>query len=208
MTITRYNKEEMESLVSLAESLGCHSVKFNVVQPIGRGVDLYKDDEALDIEEVVHIGHWVKNELSHKTSMKVFLHQPCAFQPLHSIFEMNCGILNILGVLSDGSYSLCGIGESIPELVFGNAATDDLKEIWENTSILRQLRDGLPNKLEGICKYCTLKSVCLGGCIAQNYFRSNSLWTSFWMCEAAFEKGLFPENRCIKTKKNQSRIKT
>ena len=38
-----------------------------------------------------------------------------------------CGILEKIGVLSDGSYALCGIGESVEDLTFGHSAKDSLR---------------------------------------------------------------------------------
>jgi radical SAM protein with 4Fe4S-binding SPASM domain len=108
-----------------------------------------------------------------------------------------CGILGILGVLSDGSYALCGIGETIPELVFGHAASSTLKRVWTRTPVLRELRRGLPQKFEGICGECVMKGACLGSCIAQNYYRNRSLWAPYWYCEEAFNASLFPPTRHI-----------
>jgi SynChlorMet cassette radical SAM/SPASM protein ScmF len=124
-----------------------------------------------------------------------------AFRPLGRMFGQNgdgcgvCGILGILGVLSDGSYAMCGIGETVPDLVFGHAAEDRLEDMWNNTPIIKELRDGLPKKLQGICGDCLMKARCLGSCIAQNYYGTNDLWAPFWYCEEARKKGLFPETR-------------
>jgi hypothetical protein len=47
-----------------------------------------------------------------------------------------------------------------------------------------------------------MKHICLGSCIAQNYYRTNSLWTPFWFCEQAEEAGLFPDSRIDLALKN------
>ena len=103
--------------------------------------------------------------------------------------------LGILGVLANGNYALCGIGMNVPELVFGHAETDRLEDLWETTKVLKELREGLTDRLEGICGDCVMKGVCLGSCIAQNYYKSNNLWAPFWYCEEAKKAGLFPETR-------------
>ena len=51
----------------------------------------------------------------------------------------------------------------------------------------------------GICAKCLMKDQCLGACIAQNYYRTESLWAPFWFCDAAEEEGLFPETRLART---------
>jgi radical SAM protein with 4Fe4S-binding SPASM domain len=106
-----------------------------------------------------------------------------------------CGILGILGVLGNGSYALCGIGATVPDLIFGHAARDRLRDVWEKTSILVELRDGLPGRLGGICGKCLMNARCLGTCIAQNYYRRKNIWTPFWYCEEAYSKELFPVSR-------------
>ncbi|UCG63714.1 MAG: SynChlorMet cassette radical SAM/SPASM protein ScmF [Deltaproteobacteria bacterium] len=201
MSVMRHNKDQMEQIVRLAESMGAGSVKFNVVQPTARGEKLHESGEALNIEELVELGRWVDDTLSTKTNMNIYHSHPMAFRPLGKMFGENgdgcsvCGVLGILGVLADGSYALCGIGETVPDLVFGHAATDPLEEVWNNTSVLLELREGLPHRLHGICSDCLMKEICLGSCIAQNYYKTKSMWAPYWFCEEARKRGLFPEAR-------------
>jgi len=203
MTIMRHSKEQLEPIVRLAERLGAGSVKFNIVQPTARGEKLHESGVALSIDELVELGRWVENTLSQSTALPISYDHPAAFRPLGKMFGSNgdgcgvCGILGIVGVLANGSYALCGMGENVPELVFGHAATDDLVEIWTKSSVLRDLRQGLPQRLDGICGHCLLKKICLGKCLAQNYYRSKSLWDPFWFCQQAYERGLFPDTRVI-----------
>ena len=108
-----------------------------------------------------------------------------------------CGILGILGVLANGSYALCGIGKTVPDLVFGDASKDPLQDIWSNNLLLIELREGLAQRFEGICYRCLVKGLCLGSCVAQNYYRSKSIWAPFWFCQEAHNQGYFPESRII-----------
>ena len=201
MTIMRHNRDQLEPIVRLAERLGAGSVKFNIVQPTARGEKLHESGEALDIEELVELGRWVEDTLATKTDMSIYHSHPMAFRPLGKMFGANgdgcsaCGVLGILGVLADGSYALCGIGETVPDLVFGHGATDPLKDVWTNTPILLELREGLPQRLEGICGHCLMKEICLGSCLAQNYYRSKNLWEPFWYCADAHSRKLFPSSR-------------
>jgi SynChlorMet cassette radical SAM/SPASM protein ScmF len=200
MTMVRRNKDQIEPMVRLAESLEAGSVKFNILHPISRGEQMHKAGDALTIEELLELGMRVENSLSASTGLPLFFGYPSAFRPLGKIFGDSggggvCGILGILGVLANGSYALCGIGASVPELVFGHSARDRLEDIWGNAPILCQLREGLPARLEGICKECMMKNRCFGSCIAQNYYHSKSLWAPFWFCEEANRLGIFPATR-------------
>jgi SynChlorMet cassette radical SAM/SPASM protein ScmF len=201
MTIMHRNKTRMKDIVRLAESLGAGSVKFNILQPTARGEKMHEAGESLSIEELVQLGRWVENELSAATNLRLYYHHPAAFRPLGKMFGQNrngcgvCGIFGILGVLADGSYALCGIGETVFELIFGHSGRDSLEDVWNNTKVLQDIRGGLPNRLEGICGDCLMKGRCLGSCIAQNYYSSKSLWAPFWYCEEAKKSGIFPETR-------------
>lgn len=109
-----------------------------------------------------------------------------------------CGVLSSLGVVADGSYALCGIGENFPALVFGQVGKAELNDIWRRHPVILQLRENLPGKLKGICGHCLMKSFCRGSCVAQNYYRANNLFAPFWFCEAAAREGLFLENRLFR----------
>ncbi len=138
MTVMRRNRDQIEAMVRLAESLGARSVKFNLMQPTARGEKMHRAGEALPTEELVRLGGWVEEHLSPLTPLKLIFHQPLAFRPLGRMFGeqgdgcARCGILGIIGVLANGSYALCGIGEVVPELIFGHVETTPLKDVWEN----------------------------------------------------------------------------
>jgi SynChlorMet cassette radical SAM/SPASM protein ScmF len=201
MSIMGRNKDQIEAVVRLAEDLGAGSVKFNIVQPTARGEKMHDSGETLSIETLVELGQWVETTLSTSTPLRLVYSHPMVFQPLGKIFGNNgdgcglCGIKGVLGVLADGSYALCGIGETVSDLVFGHAATDPLVNIWNHTPVLAALREGLPKRLEGICSDCLMKELCLGTCVALNYYSSKNLFAPHWYCQEAHNKGLFPETR-------------
>lgn len=201
MSIMRRNREQVEAVVRIAEARGAHSVKFNIIQPTARGQKMHAAGEALTIDEMLELGQWVEKDLSQRTGMKLYFDHPMAFRPLGRMFGQDgngcsrCGILGIIGVLANGSYALCGIGETVSELVFGHVSSEPLGEVWNNNQVLNDLRDGLPGRLEGLCGQCLMKHLCIGSCIAQNYYRSRNLWAPFWYCSEAEQAGLFPASR-------------
>jgi hypothetical protein len=42
-----------------------------------------------------------------------------------------------------------------------------------------------------------MKNMCLGKCLAQNYYRSGDLMAQCWYCEEAEAAGLFPQSRLV-----------
>lgn len=200
MTVMRHNHRQLEGVVELARSLGAGSVKFNLVQPISRGEKMMRAGQTLTVPELVDLGRWVERDLAKRAGIPVFFSHPPAFRPLSCLGSGDgrggrCAIVNILGVLADGGYALCGIGEHLPELVFGRAGQDALRDIWFGHPTLVELRRGLPGRLQGICARCVMSAYCLGHCLAQNYYQSRNLWAPYWYCEAAYAAGLFPASR-------------
>jgi SynChlorMet cassette radical SAM/SPASM protein ScmF len=202
MTVMRCNADQVEAVVRMAEKLGASSVKFNVMQPTARGLRLHEKYEALRIAELIQLGRHVETDLAPTTKMSLFFDYPLAFRPLSCIANGNgcdiCGILGILGVIPTGHYALCGIGEHVPDLVFGRVGEDRLEAVWHEHQILKELREGMTSKLEGVCARCLMRHLCLGSCIAQNYYEKGNLWAPFWFCQQAEEAGLFPESRLVK----------
>lgn len=199
MSLMRCNADQVDAVVRMAEHLGVSSVKFNMVQPAGRGERMHNGTDCLSVAEFINLGRHVEMELANNAKINLYYDYPPAFIPLSRIANGNscgtCGILNILGVIATGEYALCGIGKHVPDLVFGKVEADRLKGIWEKNNVLQSLRTGMPGNLTGVCARCLMKHVCRGECIAQNYYRSNDLWAPFWFCEQAEERGLFPESR-------------
>jgi SynChlorMet cassette radical SAM/SPASM protein ScmF len=201
MTIMRCNADQVEAVVHMSEGLGACSVKFNIVQPTARGERLYERDQALGIAELIQLGRHVEMDLASKTRMSLLFDYPLAFRPLSRMASGDgcdtCGILGILGVIPTGHYALCGIGTHIAELVFGRVGKDKLEEVWREDQVLQELREGMPDRLGGVCTRCLMRHQCLGSCVAQNYYDAGSLWAPFWFCQQAEEAGLFPTSRLV-----------
>jgi SynChlorMet cassette radical SAM/SPASM protein ScmF len=199
MSLFEGNVEEIEPLVRWAVQSGCGSVKFNIIQPSGRALQMRRKDNLLTIEKLVQLGSWVEKELQPSVSIPLYYSWPMAFQGFkqlrHSLQGASCDIHSILGVLSTGHLSMCGIGVQESDLVYGQLGVDQVKEIWTTNPVLSNLREAVPTKLEGVCGQCFFKNRCVGSCIAQNYFTTKKLTAPFWFCHDAIENDLFPKSR-------------
>lgn len=198
-TVMRDNAGQADAAVRMAGELGAASVKFNLVQPTARGARLHEAGETLPLADIIALGRRIERELARATRLRIFFDYPQAFRSLASLSSGDgcavCGVLGILGVIAGGRYALCGIGEQVPALVFGELGRDRLADVWREHPVLKELREGLPVRLEGVCGRCLMKHVCLGSCIAQNYYAAGSLWAPFWFCQQAEQAGLFPASR-------------
>jgi SynChlorMet cassette radical SAM/SPASM protein ScmF len=160
---------------------------------------LYQDEQTLGVEELVQLGQYVYLELAQKSKLKLHFDLPLAFRPLSSIAHGEgcgiCGIFNILGVIPTGHYALCGIGEHLEGMVFGEVGVDAFADVWLGDETLNRLRESVPDQLTGVCAACLMKNQCLGSCIAQNVYRAGSLVAPYWFCQEAYEIGVFPRSR-------------
>ncbi len=198
MSIHQGNVSEIEALVKLAEKLGATSVKFNLIQPTGRGKLMANHGEILDINQLVKTGRWIENRLQKETSIRLHYSWPMAFYSLKSLFNLDgysCRIFNILGILHDGQLAMCGIGIQVPELCYGVLGKNKIRDVWTSNKTLVELRSTIPRDLEGICADCIFRYRCLGTCVAENYHLGKKLTAPYWFCQMAYEAGYFPSSR-------------
>lgn len=202
-TLYRSNSDKILDMCKFVEDIGIKKLKINTILQIGRAKSLSKND-LLSIKEILNIYkevlQWESSSLKHK-DFSIAFEIPPAFKPLKDMLYNKVGICNIkntLGILSDGTVSICGIGQTVPELKLGNIVDHKIKEIWEDNKLLAKIRNDIPKKLEGICSICILKTFCLGRCRAEAYNVSGTLFAANSFCQQAYEQGLFPETKIFK----------
>ena len=196
-TLHRGNVSQMAEAVALAESLGCGSVKFNHVQRVGRGEQFAKE-QGLEIPEIIELYHHVENELLAQSRVRIYFDIPFAFYPIRKLLDdslSRCTVRNILAMLAGGELSLCGIGVTVPELIYGHMDNGNLREVWFDSPGLALLREQIPAQLEGICSQCLHRDLCQGECVASNFHVAGRLKAPHQFCDYAEMAGLFPISR-------------
>lgn len=196
-TIHRNNIAQASDVILLATKLGAGSVKFNHVQPAGRGKD-FDNTRILSVPELIEFNRFLENEVIPEAKILIFPDIPFAFQkPARFLRSRSgrCNIHNIIGLLANGDLALCGIGTSVDELLYGNIGTDSLENIWRYSPKLKKLRELIPNELEGICAKCIHKVFCKGTCVAGNFSTGGKLNSPYYFCANAEELGVFPSSR-------------
>jgi SynChlorMet cassette radical SAM/SPASM protein ScmF len=197
-SLHRKNAHNLPAMIDSARSLGARSLKINLIRGIGRAKEIEADDELVSAEEFIHLYREYKDRGGE--GFEVLFDIPAAFKRISEISQGGCGtcgIMGIIGVLSDGTVSLCGIGNIVDDLCFGNIRQHPLAQIWENTPTLRFIREEIPAALEGICGRCILKGMCLGKCMANTYYSTGCLTKGHLFCEEAYRAGLFPAGRLL-----------
>jgi SynChlorMet cassette radical SAM/SPASM protein ScmF len=196
-TLHKGNVADIDEIINFAENLGCGSIKFNNIQQLGRG-ELFNDDQRLSVPETLALFNKIENDHAHQIKLKIFFDIPIAFFPTRKLLDSSlnsCNVKNILGIIANGEISLCGIGVTTKDLVFGNINDDSLNQIWQANPILQKIRKEIPGKLDGICGNCIHKHTCLGVCVAANYQSSKKINSANCFCKTAEEIDLFPISR-------------
>lgn len=203
------NVDEIEDITAMADELGIGLHKINQLNSMGRGTEMVEAGEALSIEEVLEFNHFVEDHLNVKYSTAVRFDIPIVFQSpdiIRKFASSYCSIQNILGVLSDGRLSICGIGEEIEELIFANVHGATVREVWEGNKTLIAIRRDVESEREGLCQRCMLKKYCMGGyCRAFAYARYGSFRAPYPFCQDSFDAGLFPAFRLLDSGSTPSR---
>jgi SynChlorMet cassette radical SAM/SPASM protein ScmF len=198
MTLHRKNCTEIPGLILLCEELGAGSLKINPLIPCGRGRDLFENKQNLYPSELMELYQMVEKGYSSDNEINIIFDLPVALRSIKDIEKrgiIECKILGILGILANGDFSMCGIGQTTDDLRMGNIYKDSIKDVWQNNSILSDLRQDLPNRLKGICGRCIFRFQCLGSCRANAYTITNDLFAPYFLCQESYESGLFPESR-------------
>jgi SynChlorMet cassette radical SAM/SPASM protein ScmF len=202
MSVHRGNVGKIDGVVALAAAHGVRSVKFNPVTDTGRGKQMTSRRETLDIAELLTLEKYVHGELKEKTAIKnLVLNLPLAIRSFQTLVETrgctgDCGVVGILGILGTGEIAMCGIGQTIPSLVYGKLG-DSIRDIWVNHPRLQLLRREIQDwsNYPGICGECLMARFCRTGCVAANYEEGTGMVCPGKQCQEAADQGLFPAGR-------------
>ena len=164
-TVTQQNFNDIENILTLAESLDLLDVQLFFLVPTGRGkevVDITPEMYERMIEEVL------MKYSNHPMTVK----PTCAPQFMRIADQMGLNTSRwTRGCIAGMSYGrIYPQGEVTPcpylPIKLGNIRDTPFKEIWMNSPILKQLRDF--TQLKGRCGVCEYKEKC-GGCRARAY---------------------------------------
>jgi SynChlorMet cassette radical SAM/SPASM protein ScmF len=197
-SLHRKNEHDLPTMIDYAKTLGARSIKINLIRGIGRAASIEKENDLIPTPDFINL--YKEHKDRGGDEFKVLFDIPSAFKTITDINNdgcNTCGVKGILGILSDGTASICGIGNIIDDLQFGNIRERTLRDIWEHTEMLRFIREEIPGRLEGTCGRCILKGLCLGKCIANTYYSTGSLTKGNLFCKEAHQAGMFPVSRLL-----------
>lgn len=201
MSLYKGNFDQIEPLIKLCSDLGIRNLKINPVMELGRGKELGRKGLILSRDELVDLLRKSEGEWGERYGVKVLFTYPCSLKPLDILIRGGvpiCPFKNLLSVLADGSITFCGFGYSEPRWIMGNIKDVNLEHLWKENDLLREAREKIPERLEGVCAECIIRDRCQGGCRAIAMDVYGSLTAPDPTCQAFYESGQFPETRLIR----------
>jgi len=168
-TLTQQNYNQIDDIMSLAESIGVENFHLFFLVPTGRGIKL-TDISPEKYEEMI------TKTFAKTAKHKLNVRPSCAPQFMRIAKDMGLDMRQWIRGCIAGLY-YCRIypnGDVTPcpylPIKLGNIREQNFKEIWFNSKVFKDLRE--PNSLKGKCGTCEYKSLC-GGCRARAYGLSN-----------------------------------
>lgn len=174
-TLNRKNVTELQELYAIAAQLKCDRLRVRPVLPAGRASDC----EAINLTGKDYRAALAQiRSLSFRERMPVDLPQSESVD-INTNIDLNPGLYSFGCVAGNtfihmdprGNIYPCQYLET-PEYLAGNMFQSSIKEIWDNSEVLRAFR-----RLEGnqTCRECSLFNSCRGGCRARALYLNKDL---------------------------------
>ncbi len=164
-TLTHDNYDQIDDIMSLAESIGVENFHLFFLVPTGRGKKL-EDISAQKYEDMI------TNTFSKVHKHRLNVRPSCAPQFMRIAKNMGLDMRQWIRGCIAGMY-YCRVypnGDITPcpylPIKLGNVREKSFKEIWFTSEVFQNLRS--PCRLKGKCGVCEFNKIC-GGCRARAY---------------------------------------
>ena len=204
--INRRNWASLGSLVELANELNLQYLKFVLTNPIGRA-NRFTESLMIPFSENHDVLHVLAEALDSYRGKVIIKVPPAMIPPAlqdrfrHYTSTNGCSVMNItscsfplLGVLPDGSVTICAASRDVEEVYFGDIRTISVADVWRAKNLdAHRLHYLQANELTGICGDCIFKRECRGACRAHALAESGSLDGPYPVCAEMERLGHFPD---------------
>ncbi len=182
--MNRQNFQTIPDLFRLANNLDFsprdHVLAFSIVNPVGRGSE-FKDNLVLTPSEYERVFQLVLGGLRGYKGEVLIKVPPAAIPPRYLQhlmqderikFLVSCSF-PLLGILPDGTLSVCALTGADGGLVLGHLRKDSIADVVKR-SIEPLRKDYESITLTGVCADCVFKNSCRGSCRAYAYSKFGS----------------------------------
>jgi len=181
MTITKSNVDQVGSMMDLAEDLGAVAFHLFFLVPTGRG----QEDDLISPSEQDAVLRWLVQDCkSRSIEVKVtcapqysrIMRVELSGEERQKMLGSAClAGTNFVFVSKTGDVCPCGY---LP-VVAGNVREQSFVDIWNNSTIFKDLRD---KNLQGKCGQCSYSRIC-GGCRARAYAYTGDYMAADPLCD-------------------------
>ena len=190
MSISTVDRAPIEGMIETLEVFGAKNLRVNLITSTGRGKGI-GFMESNPPGAVLDFFHWL-DQLPRWVSASV---PPAFSSPGRLPYRGSCPIRNLLGVLPDGTYSICGAGFFMEEFSWGRYPETSVRMAWEGSPVYQGIRECVPLRIGGVCGRCVHRLTCRGNCVVNNSLAGGSITSPDSICQAMYEAGLFPDTR-------------
>ena len=203
--INRKNWDTLGDLVELANTLDLQYLKFVLTNPVGRA-NRFMSKLEIPFSQT-HDALYRMTEAIENYNGNVVAKVPPAMIPPALLPRLRnyttssgCTVQNVtscsfplLGVLPDGSVTICAASRETDGAYFGDIRELSLAEIWKAQNMETARERYVNSELEGICGDCVFKKECRGACRAHALDDTGSMEGPYPVCADMAEQGYFPD---------------
>lgn len=176
--MSKRNVEDVEGMIKLALDLGAKEVAFAKVKLVGRA----REQEAVanptreEMAAAYHTLYWKSFEAKQRGLAIKCKHNQALLTGLEErVGRLPCGAgRTFIQVSYNGDIIPCSLLSGVEQFILGNARTDRLDEVWEHSPVFEFFRNTTVDDI-AICKDCSAKYLCCGGCRGDAYLTSGDL---------------------------------
>lgn len=205
--INQRNIHTVPELGRLMAEIGVKHLSLTFSNPVGRAIE-YFDQLALPLDLHMRAFDYMA-EVIETYPMAVTVKVPPAVIPPHMLKRLMPAVTGnptekvknltscafpLLGILPDGSVTICAMTREMEDSNFGHILTMSLRDIWTRRG-LDELRATYEqaDQLEGICGDCVFKQTCKGSCRAHAATETGSYNGPYPLCAEMEQAGRFPQ---------------
>lgn len=183
--------QHVDRMAKLLKELKVKKLKLNPIMRNGRAENLQENMYNITPQDMIQL----QARYANKSDPQIRIMLPCAygwnFRDSHNSIASTCNCLTLMSILPNGNIGLCGEAKNNDKFIFGNIFDMSLTEIWEKSSTLNEMRNMIPDKLEGVCSLCAIKQLCKGGCRVDGYLSGGKINSPSYICQTMYNSNKF-----------------
>ncbi len=187
MFIHQDNVDLIEETLHLAETLGVRAFNCLNLMRVGRANSRQSQRELNRIPEHVLYGKLfsiLRQNFRYQKLMKnsTFANQIMGIAGGVKSHYCGIGTNRAIYVRADGNIYPCP-DTVLPRFCLGNVRKEQLRDIWEHSPLLRELRQLDVDTMNSTCAKCDVRYFCGGGCRGENYQVTKDLRSPHFNCD-------------------------